>query len=162
MEEKTGIGKPDKQVNSRLAEARVETQWKPGQSGNPAGRPKNELSITNLMRLKLDDVPTEIMGQPYTGEKMWRELIAEAALGGAALGQSAYTKEILDRLEGRVTDKLDATLKVQSPIYLIEDYEATLCLNRGYSEDEESNADQGQSQGQRAGQGENATVQGTA
>ena len=108
MEDKTDV---DKQQKSNIGGC-TGKGWEPGQSGNPKGRPPNELSITNLMRQKLDDVPTELLGKPYTGGKTWRELIAEAALTGAAFGQSAYTKELLDRLEGKVADKVQGEVKV--------------------------------------------------
>jgi hypothetical protein len=69
-------------------------QWKPGQSGNPGGRPKNE-SIVGVLRRLLE--------QEHNGKPI-KELLAERILREALAGKFPYAKELLDRVEGRVTD----------------------------------------------------------
>lgn len=92
-EEKIGYRKPPK-----------DTRWKPGQSGNPKGRPKNIQYLSEMLRDQLDQVPDTIDGEPNT--KTWRDLICDSILRAAVKGnQPALTKELLDRIEGKVTDK---------------------------------------------------------
>jgi len=90
--EKVGKGNPPK-----------DTRWKPGQSGNPKGRPKGIKYMSELLREQLDQVPDTIDGKPNT--KTWRDLICESILRAAVKGnQPAITKELLDRIEGKVKD----------------------------------------------------------
>jgi len=87
--------------------------WQKGQSGNPKGRPKNERSITAMLRNQLDMVADITLedGTKNT-EKTWAELIVDAVLKGAATGDGRLTKELLDRLEGKVADKVQGEVKV--------------------------------------------------
>jgi len=90
--EKIGKGNPPK-----------DTRWKPGQSGNPKGRPKNIKYMSEILREQLDQVPESIDGKKNT--KTWRDLICESILRAAVKGnQPAITKELLDRIEGKVKD----------------------------------------------------------
>ena len=90
--EKVGKGNPPK-----------DTRWKPGQSGNPKGRPKGIKYMSELLREQLDQVPDTIDSKPNT--KTWRDLICDSILRAAVKGnQPAITKELLDRIEGKVKD----------------------------------------------------------
>jgi len=81
-----------------------DTRWKPGQSGNPKGRPKNVVYLSEMLRAQMDEVPETIDGKPNT--KTWRDLICDSILMAAVKGnQPALTKELLDRIEGKVTSK---------------------------------------------------------
>jgi len=52
----------------------------------------------------MDEVPETIDGKPNT--KTWRDLICDSILMAAVKGnQPALTKELLDRIEGKVTSK---------------------------------------------------------
>ncbi len=86
--------------------------WPKGQSGNPKGRPKNEHSITAMLRKQLDKI-ADITLQDGTKntEKTWAELIVDAVLKGAASGDGRLTKELLDRLEGKVAHKFQGEVK---------------------------------------------------
>jgi hypothetical protein len=91
--EKVGYCKPPK-----------DTRWKKGQSGNPKGRPKGIKYLSEMLRDQLDQIPDKIDGKPNT--KTWRELICDSILKAAVKGnQPALTKELLDRIEGKVTEK---------------------------------------------------------
>ena len=84
------------------------TPWKPGQSGNPAGKPKGtEHSSTRLKRL-LEAVGK--MKNPLTGqmeEFSGLEMMDAAIIARAMKGDVAAYREILDRLEGKVPAKTE-------------------------------------------------------
>lgn len=65
--------------------------WKPGQSGNPGGRPKRKY-ITDALKECLESNPEEL-------RKM-----AQAAIREALNGNIRAFQEIADRTEGKVAD----------------------------------------------------------
>jgi len=70
-------------------------QWKKGQSGNPAGRPKSK-TLSNAYKNKLEEaVPNDPEG------RTWAELIAEAQVRDAVRGNVQAAREIADRTEGK-------------------------------------------------------------
>jgi len=77
----------------------VHTRWKKGQSGNPGGRPKGE-SLVALMRRVLE---REHNGRPLM------EVLAERLVKEALAGKFPFAKEVLDRVEGKVQDKLEVS-----------------------------------------------------
>lgn len=89
------------------------TSWKPGTSGNPKGRPKNESCLTSLMRAKMDQVAKLI--DPVTQEpygKTWKELIVLATLKLALEGNHSALKEVWERMEGKVVQPVNGSLAV--------------------------------------------------
>mgnify|MGYP001571892995 CR=1 FL=1 len=80
-------------------------RWKKGQSGNPVGRPRKDLTLTSLIKKYLEEVPQiEIGGKVNT--RTWRELVAQAWLVGAYKGNSLLFKELLERLDGKTPQPL--------------------------------------------------------
>lgn len=78
--------------------------WKPGQSGNPGGRPKSRLLTYQLERLlKQKD--------PKTGKRN-AELVAAALIKELAKGRNV--KELFDRLEGPVVASADEELSART------------------------------------------------
>lgn len=75
-----------------------EYQFKPGQSGNPKGRPKGT-GITDRLR--------ELVMGDDKGAKQLRDDLAKAATIAATNGDHRFWKEIVDRLEGKVTDRTE-------------------------------------------------------
>lgn len=75
----------------------------PGQSGNPNGRPKGR-TLTALLRERLETVADESTGETY-GEQL-----AKAWVDAALDGNVAAIKEALDRTEGKVPDKIKASV----------------------------------------------------
>jgi hypothetical protein len=73
-------------------------RWKPGQSGNPKGRPPKLLSITNLIKERLEKIDEK------TG-KTYAQLIAEKLVELALDGDHEAHKEILNRIDGKVVEK---------------------------------------------------------
>ncbi len=80
------------------------------------GRPKGSLSLTNEIKKVLE-------GFDETSKKSILELLAIAAAKQAIKGNSAYFKEIIERIDGKVTDKTELTLKNGDPIEIRVTYE---------------------------------------
>ena len=72
-------------------------RWKPGQSGNPGGRPKGE-SVTATLRRMLQ--------QEHNGKTI-QEILAERVIKEAISGKFQFAKELLDRLDGRPAQKVE-------------------------------------------------------
>ena len=89
----------------------VHTRWKPGQSGNPGGRPKGE-SIVALMRRVLE---RDHHGKPLS------EVLAERIIKEALAGKPAMVKEVLDRLEGPVNQRHEVTVERRSALEILAD-----------------------------------------
>jgi hypothetical protein len=73
----------------------AEHRFKPGQSGNPGGRSKGR-SITAAIN--------KLLEQEHQGKSI-AALIAERLVKDALQGKFPQAKEILDRSDGRVTEK---------------------------------------------------------
>ena len=80
------------------------------------GRPKGSLSLINEIKKVLE-------GVDETSKKTILELLAIASAKQAIKGNSAYFKEIIERLDGKVTDKTELTLKKGEPIEIKVIYE---------------------------------------
>lgn len=80
--------------------------FKPGQSGNPKGRPKKDVSMTSLLKKYLDEIPAVKIGNNINTTKTWRELIVEAWLVGSYKGNATLFKELLERTDGKVAQPL--------------------------------------------------------
>lgn len=83
---KVGPGRPPK-----------EYQWKPGQSGNPGGKGKRE-SLTAMLR--------RVLEKDHNGKSIG-ELLVERLVKEALGGKLPHIKEVLDRVEGRVKEKIE-------------------------------------------------------
>jgi hypothetical protein len=74
-----------------------ETRFPAGASGNPAGRPKGSLSLTAILRRKLAEAD---------GDRTVGEAVVDALIGAARGGDHRHIKEIIDRTEGKVPDRI--------------------------------------------------------
>jgi hypothetical protein len=95
----------------KLSPAMEAAQWKPGQSGNPGGRPKKK-PVTDALRVALDTiVPGDKEGRTYA------EVIAFALVHEALAGKNKVSaaSEIADRVEGKPGSRMeiDASLSVE-------------------------------------------------
>ena len=70
--------------------------FQPGQSGNPSGRPKGSVSMKAILRRKLAEA-----------EAASAEAIVDALIAEAKGGNLRAIAVILDRLEGKVPDKVE-------------------------------------------------------
>ena len=80
----------------------VGTQFKPGESGNPNGRPKGTLSLTNLLRAKLSELAEGDNKHTYA------DLLVRKTLQKALKeGDTSMNKYCYDRLEGMPKGSVD-------------------------------------------------------
>lgn len=71
--------------------------FQPGQSGNPSGRPKGQVSITAIIRRKVAEAGPN-------GRLVAEELV-DAWIEQAKAGNYQFAKEILERVDGKVPDR---------------------------------------------------------
>jgi len=98
----------------------VQFRWKPGQSGNSAGRPK---SIT------LSEAYRKQLALPFPGDaegRTYGEVIAERIATRAAEGDYQAAKEIADRIEGRARQPLNLAIDTDLQHRCRQAYEAVL------------------------------------
>jgi hypothetical protein len=90
---------PDKQGNNRAKVGRglppVETRFKPGQSGNPKGRPKS-ITLSEAYRKMLSQVD-----ETDPERRTRAEVLAEQMYIKASSGDVSALREIADRVEGK-------------------------------------------------------------
>ena len=90
-----------------LPQALEKYAWKPGQSGNPGGRPRKR---------PLKDVYTELSNQVVPGDpenRTYARLIAMAMFRKAVLGNIRAAAEIMNRVEGKAIPRQDFPLTIQ-------------------------------------------------
>lgn len=83
------------------AEDIIKHQYKPGESGNLKGRPKGS-GVTDRLRALLDE-EVDLGGKKMT----MAEALAKVVVKKALKGDHKFVKELLDRTEGKVSDKLE-------------------------------------------------------
>jgi hypothetical protein len=80
--------------------------YKPGQSGNPGGRPKGR-SLTAIVRELLES--NTIAGRPIPQGRAVAEVLADVIVKEALKGKFTFAKEVWDRTEGKLPDRVDLT-----------------------------------------------------
>jgi hypothetical protein len=78
-------------------------RFKPGNNANPGGRPKGARSLTAILREILD-----ARVDPKNPDDLRTEgdVLMAAALGHAKEGNASYFKEIIERLDGKVPERV--------------------------------------------------------
>jgi len=77
------------------------TRWKPGQSGNPGGRPKTAPLSHACRELLASPLPDDPKGRTYA------EAIAETLAERALKGDIRAAQELADRAEGRTRQSIE-------------------------------------------------------
>lgn len=80
-----------------------EYRWKPGESGNPGGRPKKTPLADACRDLLEEAVPRDRSGRSYA------EAIAEKLAKKALRGNIAAVREIADRAEGKARQAMEVS-----------------------------------------------------
>ena len=94
---------PENKPKSTLTPEMVEAQWKPGQSGNPGGRPKKK-PITELYEKMLAD--------PVLLDAI--EDAVKKAVSKGSMAMVLQLKEMAERVEGKITQPIEATVNVSA------------------------------------------------
>ncbi len=95
-----------------VAGNRTGTPWKPGQSGNPGGRPKRAV-VSNAIRSRFEDPIDSLPPVKKTAEELGiategrtvGEVYADVMLV-QGMGSGVFCKEALDRSEGKVAERV--------------------------------------------------------
>ena len=89
---------PQEQARNRRPMPPVHSRFKPGQSGNPSGRPRGH-SITAELRKMLDR---------GLGGKDLAEAMARIAYQRALKGDWKFWNSIIERTDGKVSDRVES------------------------------------------------------
>jgi hypothetical protein len=105
-------------MNEKSLESIKPYEFKPGESGNPSGRPVGSVSIvTKLKRLMEQEFsdfdPTD---NNKLTKKQIQEWIALKLVVQAMKGDMTAIKEALERIDGKVLQKLESTGKDGEPL----------------------------------------------
>ena len=79
-------------------------RWKPGESGNKTGRPRGVISLVEELKKYLRRNPEDVAS------------IIEALVKQGKIGNMTATKEMLERIDGKVVEKHE--LAGELPIFL--------------------------------------------
>ena len=112
--------KPANRPTSGKTRTVPKTAWKPGESGNPAGRPKNGTSGSEIFKEVGEQYPEEVtelfgthssLGKKYAkytkGVQMKYQVAYRVVTELMSEPTPGLLKEILDRIEGKVKDRLE-------------------------------------------------------
>jgi len=91
----------NREKNTETRNPNLAPMWKPGQSGNPGGRPKGS-SLTKRLRQALD-----------ANDGKLAEIVVKVLLREAAKGKYQHLREVLDRVDGKVVQRVELNATVQ-------------------------------------------------
>ena len=82
----------------------IKPRWKPGESGNPNGRPKKQFCIPDIL--------TEILDYPFPEDKKitYLRAICLKAVQQAAKGDKDARNWVADRKEGKALERVKAAI----------------------------------------------------
>ena len=87
--------------------------FKPGQSGNPKGKPKGTMSLTaNLRKLMEKEIDVTDPITKETGKKKIGEIINLRLIANAIKGDARSIKLVQERLEGKPSQEVNLNAKV--------------------------------------------------
>ena len=89
-------------MNKNLAQAGKGTQFKPGNNANPSGRPKVRPIAAAIRELIEKDDGKQLRA------------IAKTAVDAAEDGDFRFAKEIMERIDGKVADKVEHSGRIDS------------------------------------------------
>src|ERR1043165_2020271 len=100
-------------------------RWKPGQSGNPKGRPVKKPITERYEALLEDPVPEHVrLSMRLPAGFTWGDALTLGQIRSAAKGNTLAAREIAERLEGKVANQVQVSGEEGHPIRI--SLEATL------------------------------------
>jgi len=112
IEKKQALDKPDKtgekQKGKLNPQKKKDTKFKPGQSGNPKGRPKGTVSLTAVINRKMLEVYKSTGAKTNEEKKIALEILADEILKGAIEnGSERIQEKIWAYLDGHPKATID-------------------------------------------------------
>jgi len=89
-----------------MTKGNPDTRFKPGQSGNPAGRPVKEHTLTSCVQALLDNEPDKVAKGWSKKGMTGAQMAAAAIVKKLTKGDGALLKEVWDRTEGKVSQPI--------------------------------------------------------
>ena len=83
------------------------TRWKPGQSGNPEGRPKGRSILKYIEEYKDTEITKSSTGESITAAKALAQLVWQRALDSKRKDSIRYIDMILNRLYGKSKQQIE-------------------------------------------------------
>lgn len=117
--------------------ARNSTTWKPGQTGNPNGRPPRGETLTDILRVKLRELKVKGKGNKPIEAK---EALMITLLNIAMAGDLRAIQYIMDRVDGKPVQMSEISGPEGGPVEIEQVRNGLLELVSRY-------ADEGDSQG---------------
>jgi hypothetical protein len=77
--------------------------FKPGQTGNPLGKPKGRLNMTTMLRALLETETVDEFGNVNTHAALINQALAKKA----ASGDTAAIKEVYERIDGKTSQVVE-------------------------------------------------------
>ena len=95
-----------------LKQQTKDTRFKPGQSGNPAGRPKGDKTITALARKHLEELVSNVGPFKKLATSLGltdkdttvKDVVAMSLILNSVKGKSAPLHHLLNRIDGKIQD----------------------------------------------------------
>ena len=91
---------PKERKKAKLTPQMEERKWKPGQSGNPSGRPKKK-PVTEMLEKIFEEHPEEIEAQ-----------IIKVFKGKSGMAKVMLLNAAADRIEGKVSQPIEGSLEL--------------------------------------------------
>ncbi len=94
--------------NEKSKQALEPYKWKPGQSGNPSGRPKRRPISDAYLALADCQIPRKLAKKLGLKKgSTWRDTVAHAILEEAAKGNVRAATEVREAIEGKATQRIE-------------------------------------------------------
>lgn len=120
-------------------------QWKPGQSGNPEGARRHDPIKRRIKKLTTEELenilnsillahPNEINAVSQENPTILKTWVASIVTKAVKNGDSGFLLLLLDRLVGKVTDKLKVTSDIQANVTTVNEAQVRAALAKIESE----------------------------
>lgn len=84
-------------------------KFQPGESGNPAGRPKGSRNLSTILKEMLEEEITVDLGDGKKAKKAFKEVIIRKLIKKAADGSEKAIATIFDRVDGKAQQFIDVS-----------------------------------------------------